>query len=95
MNGTVERYWRISLILGAAVISAVAALLAILAHNVQQIEAGTAQIWLAGKRIANNTVHIPLLGRTNQILGEIAQTTDRINQATERIEQAVVGKPAK
>jgi methyl-accepting chemotaxis protein len=95
MNDTLERYWRISLILGAAVISAVAALLAVLDRTTGQIEAGTAQIWQTGKKIANNTVHVPLLGQTNQILSEIAQMADRISQVTERLARAAAGSSKK
>jgi methyl-accepting chemotaxis protein len=95
MNDTLERYWRISLILGAAVISAVAALLAVLDRTTGQIEAGTAQIWQTGKKIANNTAHVPLLGQTNQILSEIAQMADRISQVTERLARAAAGSSKK
>jgi methyl-accepting chemotaxis protein len=95
MNDTLERYWRISLIFGAAVISAVAALLAVLDRTTGQIEAGTAQIWQTGKKIANNTVHVPLLGQTNQILSEIAQMADRISQVTERLARAAAGSSKK
>lgn len=87
----VARYWRISLGLGLAVIGAVALLLEILARTVTQIEAGAGEIWRVGKLIANNTVHIPLLVRTNQIVDEILPAADGIAAATARIEDAVSG----
>ncbi len=90
---TVARYWRISLGLGLAVVGAVGLLLEVLARTASQIEAGAAEIWRVGKLIANNTVHVPLLVRTNQIVAEILPAADRIARATERVEQAVAGEP--
>lgn len=84
-------YWRRSLAVGVAVIGVVALLLEALARTAEQIEAGTAEIWRVGKLIANNTVHIPLLVRTNQIIGDISAGADRIAQATDRIQRAVNG----
>ena len=87
----VVRYWRISLGIGAVVIGAVALLLSTLARTASQIEAGTAEIWRVGKLIANNTVHVPLLIRTNQVVGQLLPTADGIAHATERIGRAVGG----
>ncbi len=86
---TLLRYWRISLALGLGVIGAVALLLEILARTAGSIESGAAGIWQVGKNIANNTVHIPLLVRTNQVVDDISTTADRIAGATARIERAV------
>lgn len=91
---TAQRYWTISLIVGAVVIGAVAKLLHMLTTTAEQIQAGVHQIWLSGKRIAANTVHIPLLIRTNQVAGQILEAADGIAGAAERIGQAV-GVPAK
>lgn len=85
----IARYWRISLGIGVVVIAAVGLLLGTLAKTVTRIEAGAAEIWRVGKLIANNTVHIPLLVRTNQITSEIVTTADGIAGATERIGHAV------
>ncbi len=87
--GTIGRYWRISLGLGMVVIGAVALLLSALTATVAKIEAGAAEIWRVGKLIANNTVHVPLLIRTNQVFGQILPAADRIAGATGRIRQAV------
>ena len=89
----VVRYWRISLGIGLAVIGAVALLLSTLAAIVARIEAGTAEIWRVGKLIANNTVHVPLLVQTNQVVADILPAADGIARATERIQRAVVGDP--
>ena len=88
---TVVRYWRVTMGLGLVVIGAVALLLTILARTAEQIEAGVAEIWRVGKLLANNTVHIPLLVRTNQIVGAILPRADGIAAATARIQRAVAG----
>ncbi len=91
----IARYWRLSLGIGVVVIGAVALLLSTLATIVARIEGGAAEIWRVGKLIANNTVHIPLLVRTNQIVSEILPAADGIARATERIQRAVGGDTTK
>ncbi len=91
---TIQTYWWISLGLGLVVTIVVAILLTILARTAEQIRAGTAEIWRVGKLIANNTVHIPLLVRTNQIAGGILTAASGIAVATGRIEQTVTGGAA-
>ncbi len=88
-NARAEWYWRVSLINGFAVIAAVAVLLTALLRTVDQIEDRVARIWQAGKLIANNTVHVPLLVRTNQLLGETYQSATGIERATYRARRAV------
>ncbi len=88
---TIVRSWRISLGIGLAVIGAVALLLGTLAAIVARIETGAAEIWRVGKLIANNTVHVPLLVRTNQVVAEILPAADGIARATVRIQRAVDG----
>ncbi len=83
------RYWRASLVAGAAVIGVVALLLTALARTAERIETGVAAIWQVGKLIANNTVHIPLLIRTNQIAAEILQAAGGVGNAVERIAHSV------
>ncbi len=86
---TIVRYWQISLGIGLAVIGAVALLLTMLAATAAKIEVGAAEIWRVGKLIANNTVHVPLLIRTNQVIGQILPGADGIAEATGRIQRAV------
>ncbi len=90
-QNVVIRYWWISLGIGLTVIGAVAVLLSALATTVAKIEAGAAEIWRVGKLIANNTVHVPLLVRTNQIVADILPAADGIARATERIQRAAGG----
>lgn len=92
---TVRTYWWISLATGMAVIGVVALLLTVLARTAERIQEGAAQIWQSGQMIANNTIHIPLLVRTNQVIAQIDQATDGIVQASERIQRAVINEPGK
>lgn len=85
----IVRYWRISLGLGLVVIGAVALLLSTLAKTASQIQAGAGEIWRVGKLIANNTVHVPLLIRTNQVVGDILPAADNIAHAAARLRTAV------
>ncbi len=87
---TISHYWIISLVGGLAVIGAVAALLETLIRTAGQIESGAAQIWQIGKLIANNTVHILLLLRTNQIVGDISDSADGIEKAARRMSDRTV-----
>lgn len=93
-TSTIVKYWRISLGLGLVVIGAVALLLSILTRTVDRIEAGAAEIWRVGKLIANNTVHIPLLARTNKIAADLVETAGGIEQAVARIHRAAAGESA-
>ncbi len=70
-------------------------LLSALTATAAKIETGAAEIWRVGKLIANNTVHIPLLVRTNQMIGQILPAADGIARATARIQHAVGADPTK
>ncbi len=92
-QATVSRYWGTALVAGLVVTGVVAVLLHILASTAEAIRGGAAEIWRVGKLIANNTVHIPLLVRTNQQAASILEAADGIAAATARIGAAVLGPP--
>ncbi|MDP9351253.1 MAG: hypothetical protein M3P51_06910 [Chloroflexota bacterium] len=85
--------WGVSLVLGLVVILVVAALLTLIVRTARQIESSVADIWTVGQRIANNTVHIPLLHRTNQIAGGILARAAGIDRAAMLIEAHAVECP--
>ncbi len=93
-DDTIHVYWWISLALGIVVIVVVAILLHILTRTAEQIHEGSAEVWRVGTLIANNTIHIPLLARTNQIAGGILAAADGIATATGRIRRAATGQTA-
>jgi uncharacterized protein YoxC len=79
--------WGVSLIVGVVVIVVVAVLLTLIVRTAREIEATVADIWTVGQRIANNTVHIPLLHRTNQVVDGILERAAGIDGAAAAIEQ--------
>jgi hypothetical protein len=78
--------WGVSLALGAVVIVVVALLLAWITRAAGEIKDTTGDIWTVGQRIANNTVHIPLLGTTNRLVTGILVHAAGIDQAAAAIE---------
>ena len=87
MSGTIDptTVWTISLLLGLVVTLVVALLLWFVHREAKQIETPVAEIWEAGQRVANNTVHIPLLYRTAEVVTEILTTVQSIAQAASAI----------
>jgi hypothetical protein len=89
LNDQHLRNWRLSVVLGVPVLGVVGLLVAALARTVDRILDGTGVIWRVGKSIANNTIHIPLLIRTNQTVARISSTADRIAAETARLRRVV------
>ncbi len=85
--------WWIALAVGVAVILVVALLLTLIVRTGRDINAGAAQIWLGGKHVANNTVHLALLVRTNQVAGEILDTANGIAKQAARVEAHAAACP--
>ena len=92
-EGAAYTVWWISLGIGAVVIVVVAVLLTLIVRTAQQIEGTAADIWVVGQRIANNTVHIPLLQRTNRVVGDILERASGIDGATAAIEEHALDCP--
>lgn len=63
--------WWIAIALSVVVTVVVAVLLTAILRTAREIEAGAAVVWANGQRVANNTIHIPLLYRTNATVGTI------------------------
>ncbi len=63
--------WGISLALGVVVLVVVAGLLELILRSARRIEGVVGDIWTAGQGVANNTIHIALLHRTNLTAGRI------------------------
>lgn len=86
-QNAVYTVWGVSLALGVVVIVVVAVLLTAILRTARQIEAVVGDIWTVGQRIANNTVHIPMLHRTNQVAASILERAGGIDKAAAMIEQ--------
>jgi hypothetical protein len=85
--------WWTSLALGLVVSAVVAALLWLIHRSAAIIDGHVARIWDTGQRVANNTVHIPALYRTNDVAGQILASALRIDAGAGAIEAHAQGCP--
>ena len=90
---TVTMIWWSSIVLLLVVAGVVALLLALVLRSSRTILSVAGDIWTAGKMVANNTIHIPLLAETNRLAGAILATTDQIDAGAEAIQQHTEGCP--
>lgn len=77
--------WSASLVLGVVVIVVVALLLELILRSARRIEAGVGAIWTAGQGVANNTIHIALLRRTNLTAARILEAAGGVLRAASAI----------
>lgn len=82
---TIQRIWILSLVIFVAVLIVVAVLLTLIVREAKRIRAGVSEIWNVGQRIANNTIHIALLHKTNHVAGKILQSAGGVAGATAAI----------
>ncbi len=85
MSGQATALLLISLVLGVVVTLVVSLLLNAILRTARGIDAGAAQVWVVGKLVARNTVHIPALIQTNQMVADIAEGVGTILLAVQRI----------
>ena len=88
-----EFIWWVSLALGLVVSLVVTLLLWLIHQTASNINGQVARIWDVGQRVANNTVHIPALYKTNATAAEILACALNINQAAAVIESHANGCP--
>ena len=81
----VQQVWVLSLVIFVAVLFVVAALLTLILSTTKRIHAGVSAIWNVGQRIANNTVHLAMLDRTNHLVRAMIDPAGRIAEATDQI----------
>ena len=89
----VQFVWWVSLALGLVVSGVVTLLLWLIHRSAATIDARVSRIWDVGQRVANNTVHIPALYKTNEVAGQILATALRINAGATAIESHANGCP--
>ena len=85
--------WWGSLALGVVVSLVVALLLWLILLSAQVIEGHVSRIWDVGQRVANNTVHITALYKTNEVAAAILASAVRIDAAAAAIETHAAGCP--
>lgn len=79
--------WGISVALAVLVTLVVALLLWAILQQAQTILKVAADIWDGGTRIANNTVHVPDLARTNLFAGRLLERAPELHGHLERIRE--------
>ena len=80
--------WWLALALAAVVVLVVAALLELITRTAHRIHEAVSDVWTGGTHIAQNTVTLALLQRTNDLAGDLLQSAGRIAAASGRIRQA-------
>ena len=83
---TVVRIWGLSLAIFFVVVAVVAFLLLQIFRGAQAVHDVVADIWTVGQKVANNTIHVALLKRTNAVAGRILAAATGVVHATAAIE---------
>ena len=86
-DGTIQQIWTITLAVYFVVVAVVAVMLTLIYVTVRRIHDGAAAIWTTGQKVANNTIHVALLVRTNHLVArtlEAARGTAAAVAAVER-----------
>lgn len=84
---TIQTIWMITLGVFFVVLIVVAILLTLILRTAREITGGVAAIWNVGQRIANNTIHIALLKKTNVVAGKILASAVGIVHATAAVQE--------
>lgn len=82
----VAQVWIASLVIYAVVLVVVAVLLLLILRTARSIRGGVSDIWTVGQKVANNTIHIALLNRTNDVAGGILASAVGVVHATAAIQ---------
>jgi len=88
-----EFVWIASLAVGLVVSGVVTLLLWLIHREAGSIDARVAKIWDVGQRVANNTIHIPTLYKTNAVVRDILSTAVKIVDGAAVIEKHAQGCP--
>jgi hypothetical protein len=86
-EAAIQQVWTVSLVIYFVVVAVVAVLLTLILQTARKIHGGVAEIWHVGQKVANNTIHIPLLGRTNFLVTRTLESAVRTAGAVGAIEQ--------
>ena len=82
---TIQSVWTISLVVFVVVLVVVAALLTLILLAARDIRGGVAIIWNVGQRIANNTIQLSMLAKTNAAASAILTSAVGVIGATAAI----------
>lgn len=81
----IRQVWITSLVIYLVVVGVVAFLLLQILRGAQAVRAGVSDIWTVGQKVANNTIHIALLHKTNAVAGKILSSAVGVVHATAAI----------
>ncbi|MDQ6634188.1 MAG: hypothetical protein M3Z10_05450 [Gemmatimonadota bacterium] len=82
---TIRDVWTLTLVVFVVVLVVVALLLTLILRAAQDIRGGVAIIWNVGQRIANNTIQLAMLSRTNDAAKQILRSAAGVAGATAAI----------
>ena len=88
LSDTDLQLWWLAVALAGVVVVVVAVLLEWIVRTAHRIHRTVSDIWTGGTHIAQNTVTIALLQRTNYLAGELLGSAGHIARATTRIRRA-------
>lgn len=86
-EAAIQQVWITTLIIYGVVVAVVATLLTLILIAARRIHAGVWEIWNVGQKVANNTIHIALLLRTNQAVEAVLQSAVRVAGAVGAVER--------
>lgn len=92
-EAAVAQVWMWSLVIYFVVVGVVAVLLTMILMATKQIKAGAGAIWVAGQKVANNTIQIPLLARTNHLVTKVLESAVRTAGAVAAVEHHAASCP--
>ena len=93
ISDTAVQLWWLAAALAFVVVLVVAVLLELIVRSAHRIHQAVADIWTGGTLIAQNTVTIALLHRTNFLARGLLRSAGRIAAASGRIRRATGGAP--
>jgi type II secretory pathway component PulF len=84
LSSAIETAWWASLVGGLVVALAVWALLEALRRTVNEVDRAVSELWVMGKRVAQNTATTHMLGGTKELGVELLQEVQRHGELAER-----------
>ncbi|MDQ6612899.1 MAG: hypothetical protein M3Y64_10730 [Gemmatimonadota bacterium] len=83
---TIRTVWTVSLVVFVVVLVVVATLLTLILRAAHDIKGGVSLIWNTGQRVANNTIQLALLEKTNVAVSKILTSAVGVVHATAAIQ---------
>lgn len=81
----IHNVWALSLVVFVVVVLVVAVLLTLILRAARDIHGGVSIVWNVGQRIANNTIQLSLLAKTNAAAKQILASAVGVAGATAAI----------